>query len=74
MRIIFKDDILYVDIEGSVGNMELSVVKRRLFSILEQYEVDNVVVNARNVFNKKNMTSLLEEYHEKYNGNIYVAR
>lgn len=74
MRIIFKDDILYVDIEGNIGNIEFNIVKSRIFSILDQYEVENIVVNTYNIFNlnRKDMNSFVKEFHMKYNINILV--
>lgn len=75
MRIIFNDDTLYVDIEGNIGVLEMNIIKSRVFSILDQYEVDNIVVNFKEVFNlnKKTISSFIEEYHKKYNGNIRVT-
>lgn len=74
MRIIFNDDTLYVDIVGNIGALEMNIIKSRVFSILNQYEVDNIVVNFKEVFNlnKKTISNFIEEYHKKYNGKISV--
>lgn len=74
MRIIFNDDTLYVDVEGNIGQIELNIIKKRLFSILDQYEVDNIIVNTNNVFNLKEnrFNSFVDEYYKRYSGNILI--
>ncbi len=74
MRMIFNDDVLYVDVEGEIGYLEMDVIKNRVFSVLDQYEVDNIVVNFENAFNfnKKSISTFIREYHQKYSGSISV--
>ena len=73
MRMIFDNDTLYVDIEGEVGQIEMNYIKKRVFSVLDQYEVGNVIVNTKNVFNNLKIKSLVKEYKDKYNGNFLVV-
>jgi UTP:GlnB (protein PII) uridylyltransferase len=74
MDMIYKDDTLFVDLIGIVGIKEVDVMKERVFSILNQYEVDNVVINLKNAFkiNKNMMNNFINEYHKNYKGNILI--
>lgn len=74
MDMIYKDDTLFVDMMGNVGIGEIIKLKNRLFSVLDQYGVNNVVINVKNVFtlNKYQMNMLIKEYHRKYNGKLII--
>ncbi len=74
MNMIYKNDTLYIDMIGNVDGSDIRQLKRRLFSVLDQYEVDNVVINVKSVFNlnKNLMNSLIKEYHRNYKGNLTI--
>lgn len=74
MNMIYRNDTLYVDIfeNDDLGNM--MSIKRKIFSIIDQYQVDNVVINLKNKNNvsKGMLNSLICDYHKNYRGNIIV--
>lgn len=74
MNMIYKDDTLFVDLSGDVGAKEMLMMRERVFSILNQYDVDNVVINVKSVFklNKNMMNSFVNEYKKNYKGNILI--
>lgn len=74
MNMIYKDDTLYVDLSGDVGAKEMLMMRDRVFSILNQYDVDNVVINVKSVFklNRNMMNSFVNEYKKNYKGNILI--
>ncbi len=74
MNMIYKDDTLYVDLSGDIGAREMSMMKERVFSVLNQYDVDNVVINVKSVFkfNRNMMNSFVNEYKRHYKGNILI--
>lgn len=74
MNMIYKDDTLYVDLSGDVGAKEMVMMKERVFSVLNQYDVDNVVINVKSVFklNRNMMNSFVNEYKKNYKGNILI--
>jgi UTP:GlnB (protein PII) uridylyltransferase len=74
MNMIYKDDTLFVDLVGEVGMKEINMMKERVFSVLNQYEVDNVVINVKNTFrlNRNVMNTFIDEYHKNYKGNILI--
>ena len=70
MNIIFKNDTLFVDMEGE--NMEDK--KEKIFDIVSGFEVNNVVINSggNSRSNKKELNKFLNEYKERYDGNIVI--
>ncbi len=74
MNMIYQDDTLYVDLSGELGAKEMNIMRERVFSVLNQYEVDNVVINAKGVFklNRHMMNSFVNEYKRNYKGNILI--
>ena len=74
MNMIYKDDTLYIDILNNDEIDNISHIKRQIFSVLNQYEVGNVVVNVRGgtVYNKALMNDLICDYHKNYKGNFII--
>ncbi len=74
MNMIYKNDTIYIDMIGNVDGDDMRQLKRRLFSVLDQYEVENVVINVKSVFNlnRNLMNSLVKEYHKNYKGSLTI--
>lgn len=74
MNMIYENDTLYVDLEGDMDIREVSILKERLFSVLDQYDIYNVVLNTKNSIglNKKKINLIKKEYKGRYNGNFKV--
>lgn len=74
MNMVYKDDTLYVDMVGSIGANEIRMLKSRLYSVLDQYEVDNVIINVKNTFslNRNLFNSFVRDYHRNYNGHLTI--
>ena len=74
MNMIYKDDTLYIDIFNNDEIENISHIKRQIFSVLNQYEVGNVIVNVRGgtAYNKALMNDLIFNYHKNYKGNIII--
>ena len=73
MNMIYKDDTLYVDILNNDEINNILHLKRQIFSVLNQYEVGNVIINLRgNNYNKTLMNHLICDYHKNYKGNFII--
>lgn len=72
MNIVYKNDTLFVDLKGDLDDLTINEMKNRLFSILDQYDVDNVIINTKEVFNsnKRVFNTFLNEYRRNYKGKI----
>ena len=73
MNMIYKDETLYVDIIGLDEINNINHIKRQIFSVLNQYEMNNVVINLIDGnYNKKLINDLIYDYHKNYRGNIII--
>lgn len=74
MNMIYKDDTLYIDILNNDEINNISYIKKQIFSVLNQYEVGNVVVNVRGntSYNKSMLNDLIYDYHKNYKGNFII--
>jgi hypothetical protein len=70
---IYKDETLYVDIIGDTDINNINHIKRQIFSVLSEYEMNNVVINIiGGNYNKAIISGLVHDYHKNYKGNLIV--
>lgn len=48
MRMVYKGDTLFVDLEGESTEYEIMSVKDKMINVIKEYNVNNVVVDCRN--------------------------
>ena len=73
MEMIYDNDTLFVDLSG---NVDIDQVRCKLFSVVGQYKIGNVVINITDVFNykRKNYLELVSDYSRVFNGNISIRK
>ena len=73
MNIYYNDKTLYVNLEEYLNNNNLITLKRRVFNILDDYDIENIVLNliSENI-NSNLLDEFIKEYHKKYRGNLTV--
>ena len=71
---VFKDDTLYIDLKGDMDIVDLNILKTRIFSVLSQYSIDNIVLNAAGAFNlnRRAINSIKRECQSKYFGSFKI--
>jgi len=74
MNMVYKENKLYVELMGDVTKRDIGIMKDRLFSVLNSYLVNDIVINVSGIFglNKDLFNDFLEEYHSKYQGNVTI--
>ena len=73
MNIYYNDKTLYVNLEELINNNSLNVLKQRVFGILNDYDIENIVLNL--ISNNKNnylLDEFIEEYNKKYHGKLTI--
>ena len=55
MRMIYKDDTLFVNLEGETTEYEIETIKNKMMNVIREYSVDNVVVDCNNSGNIKKL-------------------
>ncbi len=75
MNMIFKDDTLYIDLKGDMDIVDLNILKERIFSVLSQYSIDNIVLNTSGAFNlnRRMINSIKRECQSKYFGSFKIV-
>ena len=73
MEMIYDNDTLFVDLSG---NVDVDQVRYKLFSVVGQYKIGNVIINITDVFNykKKNYLELISDYSRVFKGNISIRK
>jgi hypothetical protein len=55
MRMVYKADTLYVDLEGETTEYEIEAVKNKMINVIKEYNVNNVVIDCKNSGNIKKL-------------------
>lgn len=73
MNIFYTEGTLYVNLEDQINDLTLNKLKKRVFGILDDYNIDNIVLNVITA-NANNflLDDFIQEYHHKYNGHLIV--
>ena len=71
---VFKDDTLYIDLKGDMDIIDLNILKTRIFSVLSQYSIDNIVLNTAGAFNlnRRAINNIKRECESKYFGSFKI--
>lgn len=73
MKIYYKKDTLYVNLEESVDNGVIKDMRKKVFNIIDDYDIDNIVLNIMNeVTDEQLLNTFIEEYKAKYDGHLTV--
>ena len=67
------NNTLYVNLNDYIDDIGANQLKSRVFSILEDYDIENIVLNI--IANNKDnylIDEFIKEYHRKYNGNLFI--
>ena len=67
------NNTLYVNLNDYVDDINMDKLKSRVFNILDDYDIENIVLNI--ISNNKDnylIDSFIKEYHKKYNGNLMI--
>ena len=73
MNIYYTDKTLFVNLNDYIDDMIVSKLKSKVFGILDDYDIENIVLNIISD-NKNNVLidDFVREYHKKYNGKILI--
>lgn len=73
LNIFYNDNTLYVNLDEYLDDYVLNKLKKRVFNILEDYDIENIVLNIV-TSNKNNylLNDFIREYKKKFRGNLIV--
>ncbi len=75
MRFYYKNETLYVDVEMKLDEENRKRFKRRIFRIIDDYDIDHVVVRNYQISleQKKILQEIKDEYHQKFDGELVIT-
>ena len=73
MEIYYKKDTLYVNVDECLNDNCMNSIRKRVFSIIDDYDIENIVLNIiGNVEDMELLDDFIREYKMKYEGNITI--
>jgi len=74
-EIEFSKNVLYVSIYGMATTKNILELKRKLYYILNEYGVTDIIVDIKKVvaMDKEAFYDFLDDYDIKYGGNLSVV-
>lgn len=74
MNMFFKDETLFLNLVGNVEGDEIDSIRDKLYSVLDQYQIKNVVVSTKDLFNKNRgiINYLRSDYYKHYDGKFTI--
>ena len=70
MNIYYEDNTLYVVLSEEINMESIFKLRKKVFGILDDYDINNIVLNVLTDKNNILLDDFINEYHRKYNGNI----
>ena len=70
MNIIYNNNTLYISMSEDINNESISNLRRKVFNIIDDYNIKNIVLNIINNNNNILIDEFIKEYKNKYHGNI----
>lgn len=73
MNIFYNNDTLYVNMEQNLDVPNMEKLKKRVFNILNDYDIGNIVLNI--ISNNKDnylLDGFIKECRDKYDGNLII--
>ncbi len=74
-EIEFSKNTLYINILGNVNRDSLSKLRQKMYYIIDEYNVFDIVINVKNseYVDMDAFYNFLDEYDIKYGGNLIVV-
>ncbi len=68
----YRRKSLYITLSGIVSKENIKKFKKKLYYVISEYAIDNVVVNLKMIENKDALYDLFDEYDVKYGGDLVL--
>ena len=72
MDLYYKNETLFVDITNDLDANMMSIIKRRIFQILDDYGIDKIIMNVGGGYDKAVINAFKKEYYHKYRGFLLI--
>ena len=73
MNIFYTNETLYINLIDIINLDTMEILKKRIFRIINDYDIDNIILNVIGG-DKKNplIKEFVSEYYNRYSGKLVV--
>jgi len=70
----YTKETLIINLSGILDETTLTDLKRKVFTIIDEYKIENIILNGKNLtlINQPLLTAFLESYQDKYDGKLII--
>lgn len=74
LKMIYQDNTLFVTMSGIYTNKSINNLKKKMYDIIDRYGIDEIVINKKGIkyIDGSIFYDMLDEYDNKYGGNVIV--
>lgn len=71
---VYHNQTLFVNLNGEYNSKNISALKRKLYSIIDQYGISDIVIDPTQstALDKNAFYDMLDDYDIKYGGNLII--
>jgi len=71
MDIFYTNETLFVNINDELTQNSVNIMQKRIFRIIEDYDIDNIVLKNHGSSNNL-LSPFVNDYKKKHNGNLQI--
>lgn len=73
-NIIYNSNTLFVNVEGNLNKKNIRSLKKKVFSIVSDYDVSNMILDLKKVdiIDRESLGCFMDEYDSIYGGNMNI--
>ena len=68
----YRKKALYITLRGIASKDAIKKFKKKLYYVINEYNINNIVVNLKMIDNKDSLYDLFDEYDIKYGGDLVL--
>lgn len=74
LKMVYQDNTLFITMSGVYTNKGINKLKQKIYNIVDEYGINDIVIDKKGIkfMNGSNFYDMLDEYDEKYGGNITI--
>lgn len=75
MDFMYTKSTLFITLNGIINKKNISTLKRKMYYIVDEYEIDNIVIDIKNIhtMDYDAFYDFLDNYDIKYQGHLEVV-
>lgn len=74
LKMIYQDNTLFITMSGVYTSRGINNLKKKMYDIVDRYGINEIVIDKKRIKHIDGSTfyDMLDEYDDKYGGNVIV--